>query len=122
MSIIDHFLLLLLGSLTGLGMIWVCMRAGRGTAAAPGSRHWDLVYVDDNGELLFTLVRVLDIDADGKRLTAWCTRTGAQRVFKVSKILKATDMRSGRVVSLPVSTLLNPERERHQRGAHLSPA
>lgn len=78
------------------GIAWALFWPGRRVHGgnAP-STHWDLIYVDDNGVLLFTLVRVLKIDPEARRLTAWCSRTGAQRVFKLSKIIKATDVNTG---------------------------
>ena len=91
-----------------LGMLWALFWPGR-RGTAPGPMLWDLVYVDDDGQLLFTTARVLTLDLNTRRLTAWCSRSGAQRVFKLSKILKATDVASGQRVRLPVSVHLNPE-------------
>ena len=67
--------------------------------AQPGSNsistHWDLVYVDDDGVMQFTMVRVLKVNPVTRRMTAWCSTSGAERIFKLTKIVKATDVRSG---------------------------
>jgi hypothetical protein len=85
----------------GLGMVWSVLWPRRNRSGTdPVSPHWDLIYVDDDGTLLFTMVRVLRTDGEARRLTAWCSRTGAERVFKFSKILKATDVHSGVRINL----------------------
>lgn len=66
----------------------------------PISTHWDLVYVDDDGVLQFTMVRVLKINPTSRRMTAWCASRGSERVFKLSKIVKATDVRSGARINI----------------------
>lgn len=66
----------------------------------PISSHWDLVYVDDDGVMQFTLVRVLKINPGSRRMTAWCSASGSERVFKLSKIVKATDVRSGARINI----------------------
>lgn len=88
--------------------------ARQAAVAAQGARPeaptlWELVYVDDDGVLLFTVVRVLQLDEAHHRLVAWCTRSQAQRVFKLSKVIKATHLGTGQRVRLPRSVLLNPE-------------
>jgi hypothetical protein len=84
-----------------VGMAWSLLwPTGRRSGADPVSPHWDLIYVDEDGALLFTMVRVLRTDFEARRLTAWCSRTGAERVFKFSKILKATDVHSGVRINL----------------------
>ncbi len=103
MSYAFEVLALLLVVISLVGMLWAMFWPKRSVVAEPGPRHWDLVYVDDDGVLLFTMVRVLDIDVDGHRLTAWCSRTGVQRVFKLGKILKATDAQTGERVRLPAT-------------------
>ncbi len=64
------------------------------------SAHWDLAYLDDDGVLRFTVVRVIAFNFDTRRMTAWCTSTGCERVFKLSRIVKATDVRHGRRIDL----------------------
>lgn len=66
----------------------------------PISTHWDLVYVDDDGQMQFTMVRVLKINPTNRRMTAWCATSGSERVFKLSKIVKATDVRSGARINI----------------------
>ena len=64
------------------------------------SSHWDIVYVDEGGVMHVTLVRVIKINPQTRRMTAWCSATGAERVFKLGKIVKATDVRSGARIHL----------------------
>ncbi len=64
------------------------------------SAHWDLAYLDDDGVLRFTVVRVIAFNFDTRRMTAWCTSTGCERVFKLGRIVKATDVRHGRRIDL----------------------
>jgi hypothetical protein len=83
------------------GMAWALLwpgarRAGNDVAAT----LWELVYVDDDGVLLFTMVRVLHLNPETRRMTGWCSRTCAERVFKLSKIVKATDVNSGSRINL----------------------
>lgn len=66
----------------------------------PISTHWDLVYVDDDGVMQFTMVRVLKINPTTRRMTAWCASSGSERVFRLSKVVKATDLRSGARVNI----------------------
>ena len=66
----------------------------------PISTHWDLVYVDDNGVMQFTMVRVLKINPTSRRMTAWCAASGSERIFKLSKVVKATDVRSGARINI----------------------
>lgn len=79
-----------------MGMAWAVfwpVRAQPGRE--PVSTHWDIVYVDDDGTMLFTLVRVIKVNPGTRRMTAWCSATGSERVFRLGKIVKATDVRSG---------------------------
>lgn len=66
----------------------------------PISTHWELVHVDDEGVMQFTLVRVLKINPTTRRMTAWCASSGSERVFKLSKVVKATDVRSGARINI----------------------
>lgn len=66
----------------------------------PISTHWDLVYVDDDGVMQFTMVRVLKVNPTSRRMTAWCASSGCERVFKLNKIVKATDARSGARINI----------------------
>lgn len=110
-------LLGIVASVAGIAwaVFWPGNRVQGGNAP---STHWDLVYVDDNGILLFTLIRVLSVDPDARRLTAWCSRTGAQRVFKFSKIVKATDVNTG--LRINVARLTGPARIKPSSGGAMS--
>lgn len=79
-----------------VGMAWAIFWPVHGQ---PGRRavstHWDIVYVDDDGTVLFTHVRVLKVNPGTRRMTAWCSATGSERVLRLGKIVRATDVRSG---------------------------
>jgi predicted DNA-binding transcriptional regulator YafY len=122
MSYPFEVLALLLVVVSLMGMLWAMFWPKSGAPSPQAPQHWDLVYVDDDGVLLFTMVRVLELNLDSHRLTAWCSRTGAQRVFKLSKILKATDVQSGERVRLPASQHLNPESLVDDNGVLKAPA
>jgi predicted DNA-binding transcriptional regulator YafY len=92
-------LALVLASL--VGMLWAMFWPRQDQRKAPLPTHWDLVYVDEDGTLLFSMVRVLELNVENHRLVGWCARTGTQRVFKLGKILKATDVQTGERVRLP---------------------
>lgn len=79
-----------------VGLAWAVFWPVRGLPDNhPVSTHWDIVYVDDDGITQFTLVRVIKVNPGTRRMTAWCATAGAERVFKMGKIVKATDVRSG---------------------------
>jgi predicted DNA-binding transcriptional regulator YafY len=99
-------LVLVLASL--VGMLWAMFWPRQDQRKASLPAHWDLVYVDDDGALMFTLVRVLELNTGSHRLVGWCARTGTQRVFKLSKILKATDAQTGERVRLPAMLASRP--------------
>jgi hypothetical protein len=83
------------------GILWAVFWPGqRRRDKTRPSNHWELIYVDEDGVLLFTLIRVLHIDTEARRLTAWCSRSACQRVFKFSKIVKAVDVQTGARVHL----------------------
>jgi hypothetical protein len=56
--------------------------------------------VDDEGVMQFTMVRVLKVNPATRRMTAWCSTSGVERVFKLTKIVKATDVRSGARINI----------------------
>lgn len=79
-----------------VGMAWAVFWPVRELPGShPVSTHWDIVYVDDDGIMQFTLVRVIKVNPGTRRMTAWCATAGAERIFKLGKIVKATDVRSG---------------------------
>ncbi len=79
-----------------IGMAWAVFWPVREQPGnRPVSSHWDIVYVDDDGIMQFTLIRVLRINPGTRRMTAWCATTGTERVFKMGKIVKAIDARNG---------------------------
>jgi hypothetical protein len=78
-------------------LFWPVTSRGR---RANVSAHWDLAYLDDDGVLRFTVVRVIAFNFSTRRMTAWCTSRGSERVFKLSRIVKATDVRNGARIDL----------------------
>lgn len=102
---------LLLAAVLGAGL-WAAWRWAQPQVATPRDEPptlWDLAHVDDDGVLRFSVVRVLHVDMAGMRMVGWCTRSQTQRVFRLSRVLKATHVATGRRVRLPRSVLLNPE-------------
>jgi len=84
-----------------VGMAWAVLWPVKAQPGSnPISTHWDLVYVDDNGVMQFTMVRVLKVNPVSRRMTAWCSTSGAERVFKLNKVVKATDVRSGARINI----------------------
>lgn len=84
-----------------IGMAWAIfwpVKAHPGSH--PISSHWDIVYVNDEGVMQFTLVRVIKINPSSRRMTAWCATAGSERIFKLGKIVKATDVRSGARINM----------------------
>jgi len=71
-----------------------------GAAQRGVSWNWEIVYVEDSGEMLLSTVQVLGVDTRTRRLTAWCSRSGREREFRLSRIARAQDLQSGRSVNL----------------------
>ncbi len=91
--------------------LWAAWRWARPQAPAPRDEQptlWDLAHVDDDGVLRFTVVRVLHVDATRMRMVGWCTRSQTQRVFRLSRVLKATHVATGRPVKLPRAASTKP--------------
>ena len=116
---IDSQLIALMAIMVGfVGMAWAVLWPVKAQPGSnPISTHWDLVYVDDNGVMQFTMVRVLKINPVTRRMTAWCSSSGAERVFKLTKVVKATDVRSGarinvaRLMDKPQTVARPPEEQ-----------
>jgi len=57
------------------------------------NRYWqrqqviEMIYLDKNGETSRRIVRILQLDAAGQRLKAYCYTRKAYRVFAVANIL-----------------------------------
>ncbi|MGC4059706.1 MAG: hypothetical protein QM749_02115 [Aquabacterium sp.] len=84
-----------------VGMAWAVFWPVRAQPGSnPISTHWDMVYVDEEGVMQFTMVRVLKVNPATRRMTAWCSSSGVERVFKLTKIVKATDVRSGARINI----------------------
>lgn len=79
------------------GLFWPVKATSR---RAPLATHWRLVYLDDGGRTQFTTVRVIKINAESKRMMAWCSTTGSERVFKLGQIVKAKDLRTGARINI----------------------
>ncbi|CAH0349434.1 hypothetical protein [Aquabacterium sp. CECT 9606] len=66
----------------------------------PGPFYWKVMYIDDNGMLQRSTMRVITLHTDLRRLTVWCDALGRECVLKISKIVEASDLQSGRKVNL----------------------
>jgi|GWRWMinimDraft_5_1066013.scaffolds.fasta_scaffold00909_4 hypothetical protein len=66
----------------------------------PGPFYWKVMYIDENGVLQKSTVRVITLHTDLRRLTVWCDALGRECVLKISKIVEASDLLSGRKVNL----------------------
>ncbi len=66
----------------------------------PGPFYWKLMYIDENGLLRRSTVRVITLHPDMRRLTVWSDALGRECVLKISKIVEASDLHSGRKVNL----------------------
>jgi hypothetical protein len=58
------------------------------------------MYIDENGVLQRSTVRVIALHPDMRRLTVWCDALGRESTLKISKIVEASDLNSGRKVNL----------------------
>lgn len=66
----------------------------------PGPFYWKVLYIDENGVLQRSTVRVITLHPDMRRLTVWCDALGREHTVKISKIVEASDLQSGRKVNL----------------------
>ncbi|MDI1270971.1 MAG: hypothetical protein PSV40_17955 [Polaromonas sp.] len=66
----------------------------------PGPFYWKVMFIDQNGVLQKSTVRVITLHSDLRRLTVWCDALGRECVLKISKIVEASDLQSGRKVNL----------------------
>ncbi|RZK99819.1 MAG: hypothetical protein EOP36_18020 [Rubrivivax sp.] len=66
----------------------------------PGPFYWKVMFIDDHGVLRRSTVRVIALHPDMRRLTVWCDALGRECTLKISKIVEANDLQSGRKVNL----------------------
>ncbi len=66
----------------------------------PGPFYWDLMYLDENGALRRSTIRVIALHADSRRMTVWSDALGGECILKISKIVEASDLQTGRKVNL----------------------
>lgn len=66
----------------------------------PGPFYWKVMYIDEDGVLQRSTVRVISLHPDMRRLTVWCDALGREHTVKISKIVEANDLHSGRKVNL----------------------
>ena len=92
-----------------LGLGWLVYRArsradaGDDHHSARGPAYWEVIYVTEDGTLLFTTLRVISVDIEARRFTAWCHSSGRERSFKIGKIVEARDLnRGGAKVNVPL--------------------
>ena len=58
------------------------------------------MYMEERGVLKKSTVRVITLHTDLRRLTVWCDALGRECVLKISRIVEASDLQSGRKVNL----------------------
>jgi hypothetical protein len=80
-------------------MAWRRLQANGDAPTATGW-YWDVVYIEDNGEMLMSTLHVLGVNSQTRRLMAWCNSSGRERQFRLSRIASAMDLQSGRRVNL----------------------
>ncbi|QRG66391.1 WYL domain-containing protein [Brevibacillus choshinensis] len=57
------------------------------------NRYWErqqsieMIYLDRNGDTSRRIVRILELDAAGQRMKAYCYTRGAYRIFAIANIL-----------------------------------
>jgi hypothetical protein len=66
-----------------------------------GPYYWSVMYIDENGVLRRSTMRVISVHPDMRRLTVWSDALGRECALKISKIVEASDLQSGRKVNLP---------------------
>jgi len=66
----------------------------------PGPFYWKVMYIDEDGVLRRSTVRVIALNPDLRRLTVWSDALGRECTLKISKIVEANDLQSGRKVNL----------------------
>jgi hypothetical protein len=66
----------------------------------PGPFYWKVMYIDEDGVLCRSTVRVIALNPDMRRLTVWSDALGRECTLKISKIVEASDLQSGRKVNL----------------------
>lgn len=62
--------------------------------------YWEVIYVEDSGQMLFTNIRIIAVDNGLRRVTAWCEASGRERRFKVRCLISARDMETGAKVNI----------------------
>lgn len=65
-----------------------------------GPFYWKVMYIDEDGVLRRSNVRVIALHPDLRRLTVWSDALGRECILKISKIVEANDLQSGRKVNL----------------------
>jgi hypothetical protein len=82
-----------------------------------GAQYWSVMHVDENGLLQKSTVRVLDVQLDLRSLTVWCQADGHQRTLRLSKVVEAVDISSGRRIHLQHWLLQHVDRHPRPRRA-----
>ncbi|RZI86382.1 MAG: hypothetical protein EOP38_01720 [Rubrivivax sp.] len=79
----------------------VLFKPGASVAAKrEGPCYWSVMYIDEDGILRRSTIRVIALHADMRRLTVWSDAMGRECMLKISKIVEASDLHSGRKVNL----------------------
>jgi hypothetical protein len=66
-----------------------------------GPFYWSVMYIDENGVLRRSTVRVISVQPGTRFLKVWSDVLGREGLLKISKIVEASDLQSGRKVNLP---------------------
>jgi len=66
-----------------------------------GPFYWSVMYIDENGVLRRSTMRVISVLPDQRSLKVWSDALGRECLLKISKIVEASDLQSGRKVNLP---------------------
>ena len=90
----------MLAFMDGLGRAFFKPTGPAPSRPDPGPFYWKVMYIDENGVLRRSTIRVITLHTDLRRLTVWCDALGRECVLKISKIVEASDLQSGRKVNL----------------------
>jgi hypothetical protein len=65
-----------------------------------GPYYWSIMFIDENGLLCRSNIRVIAVLPDMRRIKVWSDTLGRECVLKVSRIVEASDLQSGRRVNM----------------------
>lgn len=89
--------------LLAVGALWALLTAPRGEGVRerePASHYWAVTYLEEDGTMVSTTVRLLTIEPQMRRIRAWCYASANERVLNTQKILQARDLNNGTEVDV----------------------